>query len=367
MEKPTAQRSASLDTLRGIAILLVLCWHMPLSEKLPAWLLEPFRIVKRGGWAGADLFFVLSGFLISGLLFREWQRSGKLNVGRFLIRRCFKICPAFYVMLGAVFGWFIYYNPFPGWNYIFSEALFVQNYGPAFFPHTWTLAVEAHFYLAIPLLLWLFRGKGQRPFALLPFFIIGVATTCLLLRIQAGGADHAALAKNDPYHLRFFFPATHLRCDSLLFGVLIAWLYHFRRLTFDRIASLHWLLLIAGIALIAPVFIFDLGPTWSLSTWGFTALYLGGGALLIVCIRNESGFRPLAMVGYYSYSIYLWHIPIERILLPMLVPKNISALSNLGIYFAATIGIGILLSFLIEIPALRYRDRVFPERDPSRR
>jgi peptidoglycan/LPS O-acetylase OafA/YrhL len=368
MEKPTAQRSAALDTLRGIAVLLVLFRHMPLSEKLPEWLLAPLVILQRGGWAGVDLFFVLSGFLISGLLFREWQHSGKLKVGRFLIRRGFKIYPAFYVMLGAVFGWSIYYDRFPGWNYVLSEGLFVQNYGPSIFPHTWTLAVEEHFYLTLPLLLWLFRGKNQRPFALLPLFVLGVAVTCLFLRFMAtAGVDPAALAKNDPYRLRSFYAATHLRCDSLFFGVLISWLYHFRRLTFDRIAKLHWLLLVVGIALFVPAFIFELGPTMPMYTWGFTALYLGSGALLIACFRNDWAFRPLAMVGYYSYSIYLWHIPIHRILLPMVFPRKLDPLMHLGIYFAATIAVGILLSFLIEIPALRFRDRMFPERDPSRR
>ena len=95
MEKPTTQRSAALDTLRGIAVLLVLCRHMPLSPKLPEWFLAPLQVLQRGGWAGVDLFFVLSGFLVSSILFREWQRSAKLHAGRFLVRRAFKIYPAF--------------------------------------------------------------------------------------------------------------------------------------------------------------------------------------------------------------------------------------------------------------------------------
>src|SRR5437899_380470 len=102
MEKPTTQRLAALDTLRGIAVLLVLCRHMPLA-KLPGWLLGPLEILQRGGWAGVDLFFVLSGFLVSSILFREWQQSGEMKAGRFLARRAFKIYPAFYVMLAVVF------------------------------------------------------------------------------------------------------------------------------------------------------------------------------------------------------------------------------------------------------------------------
>jgi peptidoglycan/LPS O-acetylase OafA/YrhL len=361
MEKPTTQRSAALDTLRGIAVLLVLCRHMPLSEKLPAWILTPLQVLQRGGWAGVDLFFVLSGFLVSSILFREWQRSGKLHVGRFLVRRAFKIYPAFYVMLAAVFAWSAYHGRFPGWQYVASEGLFVQNYGPAILPHSWSLAVEEHFYLTLPLILWLLRGSREYPFRLLPVFILCAAAACLLMRMAAtAGVDPNEIARHDPHRLRTFYAASHLRVDSLLFGVLIAWLYNFHRLTFDRLANYRWLLLILGVALFTPAFIYEIGPTLPLYTWGFTALYLGAGALLIACLRSEWSIRPLAMIGFYSYSIYLWHVPVQRILLPMVLPRDSSPALQLGAYFAAAIACGVSFALLVEFPALRFRERKFP-------
>src|SRR5215831_18752084 len=91
-------RNAQLDALRAIAVLLVLGRHLPF---FPLWI--------RVGWTGVDLFFVLSGFLISGLLFREYKATGGIRIGRFLVRRGFKIYPAYYLFLtGSV----IYYAVF---------------------------------------------------------------------------------------------------------------------------------------------------------------------------------------------------------------------------------------------------------------
>src|SRR5882762_10148526 len=134
-------RLKRLDVLRAFAILLVLGSH---KETASIWM--------KTGWVGVDLFFVLSGFLVSGLLFSEYQKVGKLRIKRFLIRRGLKIYPPFYtlllatVCLVAVLG----NNSIPG-KVLLSEGLFVQNYGPAFWGHTWSLAVEEHFYLLLAL------------------------------------------------------------------------------------------------------------------------------------------------------------------------------------------------------------------------
>src|SRR3990167_6747089 len=88
-------RLVQLDILRGIAVLLVLGRHIPMTQ-------EPVRGFlgwwMRAGWTGVDLFFVLSGFLVSGLLFQEYKRHGDIRLGRFFIRRGLKIYPAFYVL-----------------------------------------------------------------------------------------------------------------------------------------------------------------------------------------------------------------------------------------------------------------------------
>ncbi len=355
VENPAAQRMAALDTLRGVAVLLVLARHMAVPAALPAWLDVPLHALQRGGWVGVDLFFVLSGFLVSGLLFREWTRHGELRAGRFLIRRGFKIYPAFYVMFAVVLLWSARGGRWPGIGFVASEALFVQNYGPALFPHTWSLAVEEHFYLALPLLLWLVRGKKDRPFAALPRVFAIIAIACLALRIVgAWGQTHATRAS---------FAPTHLRCDSLLMGVLISWLVHFHGEKIARfVQRWRWWMLAAAVPLAAPAFVFDLATTSFLFTFGFTALYVAAGLILLFAVHHPGRRGALAWVGFYSYSIYLWHIPVERIFLPMLLPAGFPPLLGAVAYFAASIAAGVLAAWIVELPFLRLRDRFFPSR-----
>ena len=118
-------------------------------------------------WMGVDLFFVLSGFLVSGLLFSEYRNRGELRPWRFLARRGFKIYPGFYILLLA--SWLLFARFVPHINFLY-EALFVQNYLARVWNHTWSLAVEEHFYIGLTILLWglaRFRG-GKNPFNALP-------------------------------------------------------------------------------------------------------------------------------------------------------------------------------------------------------
>src|SRR5271170_6175319 len=111
-------RNKRLDVLRCVAVVTVLLHH---SGVWPSF--------TRAGWAGVDLFFVLSGFLISGLLFSEYRKRGSISLRRFFIRRGLKIYPAFYVFLiltGAI-SYFVFGTHAPAAEYI-AEALFVQNY-----------------------------------------------------------------------------------------------------------------------------------------------------------------------------------------------------------------------------------------------
>src|SRR4051794_7562171 len=127
--QPSATRLASLDVLRAVAIFLVLGRHMPpfTSSSASAPMLTFLHAWECGGWIGVDLFFVLSGFLVAGLLFREHQLFGTIRYGHFLARRGLKIYPAFYVMLGAVV-WFAaaHRHTFVSWPTLLSEILFVQ-------------------------------------------------------------------------------------------------------------------------------------------------------------------------------------------------------------------------------------------------
>jgi len=93
------RRSLELDVLRFLAVALVLIQHFWIPGDAPSWLKPLMQVLGRGGWVGVELFFVLSGFLISGLLFSEYRRFGTIKAARFLARRAFKIYPAFYAFI----------------------------------------------------------------------------------------------------------------------------------------------------------------------------------------------------------------------------------------------------------------------------
>src|SRR5262249_876999 len=150
-----------------------------------------------------DLFFVLSGFLVSGLLFKEYKRHGDVRLGRFLVRRGFKIYPAFYVFLLATsLAVLLGGQALDGLAFL-CEALFVQNYGPNLKDHTWSLAVEEHFYLLLCLFFWLrLRRRHARPFAPLPALFLLVALACLGLRLWTTWSAPFSYTYNNK-HLHF--------------------------------------------------------------------------------------------------------------------------------------------------------------------
>jgi peptidoglycan/LPS O-acetylase OafA/YrhL len=251
-----SERLAALDALRGAAILLVLGRHYHFDP----------------GWVGVDLFFVLSGFLVSGLLFREYQRMGKVRVGRFLARRGFKIYPAFYAFM-LVTAIYMRHTPTPPGAYL-AECLFLQGYLPHIWWHTWSLAVEEHFYLllALGLALIVRRGRGaDNPFALVVPVTAIVALAELAARI-------VTVSRHPGDLLADLYP-THLRLDSLLFGVLLAYWYHFDGERLRRIVTSHrWIIAAASAAAVVLVMAMDVTSSFTL-TVGLTLLYLGfGGA-----------------------------------------------------------------------------------------
>src|SRR5690349_16724000 len=222
MAQTPSSRLLSLDVLRAVAVLLVLGRHLWNPENCHSeWLRPIFQAWYRGGWVGVDLFFVLSGYLVSGLLFQSYRRHGELNIGRFLIRRGFKIYPGFWLLLVTT----LVVAPLAKFpvldsSKILSESLFLQSYLEGAWNHTWSLAVEEHFYLLLPLLLAALlqlRKRGDNPFwLLLPGFGV-VAVAMLGLRIYT--------AATVPFDYSTHMFPTHLRLDSLLMGTTLAYLH----------------------------------------------------------------------------------------------------------------------------------------------
>lgn len=336
-----AGRSTRLDVLRAIAALLVVCMHVKFVP-----------ILSAIGWIGVDLFFVLSGFLISRLLFTEAARAGAIQVGRFYLRRAFKIYPPFWLLLAVTPFILPQHATARQWA---SELLFLQSYVEGIWGLTWSLAVEEHFYLLLPLLLvvvpptnyrWVIPATG----ALLLF-------GCTTLRYL--GVRHLGTGPWDPTPVL----RTHVRLDQLFVGVVIGYWYTCdRNVTKAHLKRLHPILLtVMAAGLVIVLF----APKQIVLSVGLAVLSVGFGGVVLTAACEEPCAtgqieRAMAEVGRSSYALYLWHIPMFVIFsrLSGLAP-NSSALAFTG-YVALLILWAIALTRHFEDPILAFRDRRFP-------
>ncbi len=337
--------------------MLVLGRHLQsIPSEWPAWLRTVLAAWQRGGWIGVDLFFVLSGFLVSGLLFAEHRRTGHPSIGRFYLRRGLKIYPPFYAMLAVS----VFVDWFRGRHIpaipLLSELVFVQSYVGALWNHTWSLAVEEHFYVLLPLLLVLLTRLGRQ--MALPIIVLAVCVGTLIARLShASDVPHYR-------HLTHLF-ATHLRLDSLAAGVFLAYVYHGHRERFLRVVTpRRWVFVLAGALLMAPAFVFPLETTPAIYTVGLTVWYLASALIVsaLVTMQPPTWLSPIAFVGASSYSIYLWHMPV-LVWGPSALAKvgiSLGPAAQLACYIVGSILVGLVMARAIETPTLRLRDRLWP-------
>lgn len=366
----TSTRLRELDFLRGIAIILVLLRHKYL-----------FQFTKNAGWIGVDLFFTLSGFLVSGLLFKEYLKYGDIHPKRFLIRRGFKIYPIYYLSYVIYLVPIILNNEFNLIGFL-SDMVFIQNYvlglGYAF-GASWSLAVEEHFYFGFALLLWLgikynklllkASTEINKRFISFEQFMIFSLLFCLLLRIVSNVAFPEQVVRN--------LTMTHLRIDSLIAGVYISYLFHFKRDKLSQTVNKYKYLLIT-IALLGLAWTPFIDPVNSffVKTIGFTLLYISFGIILLFFILdfrinerlNHLFSAPvvnlISKVGYCSYAIYIIHSFVnycsDRLYISYDVPYNhyVDFLVTLILSILA----GAIITYTIESSFLRIRDKYFPSR-----
>jgi peptidoglycan/LPS O-acetylase OafA/YrhL len=295
------------------------------------------------GWCGVDLFFVLSGFLISGLLFSEYKKTGTINLTRFWIRRGLKIYPPFYFLLILTAITFLTLNKtIP--RAILGDIFFLQNYVPRVWEHGWSLAVEEHFYFGLPLLLMLLLWIGKaasNPFRAIPLISITISAVCLGLRVIT--------SSHTQEWDRLAFPS-HLRIDALLAGVALGYFANFDSGSFAE-ARQPWLLLV-GMLLILPGLLL-------VPAVGFTFIFLGFACIVAWAVNRPKSpnrvVRLLAWVGYYSYSIYLWQAPLALGFYQLQLRWY-----RFPVYLISAVLLGVAMSKLIEIPMLRLRDKIFP-------
>jgi peptidoglycan/LPS O-acetylase OafA/YrhL len=207
---------------------MVLTFHYGRFDPLP--LAAPVLTVLKFGWTGVDLFFVLSGFLVGGLMMREWKATGGVEIGRFLKRRAFKIWPSYYLFLAVVTV--LHVRPLR--EFFWQNLLNVQNYVPSSLSHTWSLAVEEQFYLGMAALLGLWTWRKWRAGSLL--------TVCLALAVVVEVNRAVQLMQG-----REIYFYTHTRIDAMLLGVSLAVMRQFYPAWFERVRG-AWPLHLALIA-----------------------------------------------------------------------------------------------------------------------
>ena len=348
-----------LDFLRAVAIMLVMLYHC-----------QVFPLTSRAGWTGVDLFFVLSGFLVSGLLFKEFQKTGSVKPFRFLIRRGFKIYPLFYFVLLLHLVYFTMHGrPFSNGN-ILAEVFFYQNYRPGIMTISWSLAVEEHFYILLALTVFIAARTGRIKNSLfIPFACLFVSLVCLGLRYYTYWNYGIGI-----YVIHF---PTHLRIDSLAFGVLLSYWFNFHHSAFMAFFKrFRWILCLLIAGLLAPAF-FDNGPGYT-SPLGYTTLYAGYGILMCLVIASAEdirqspagrglplwAYRLISKLGTYSYAIYLVHYIIAGPWVAGFVYSKFHPDGKLWyvvVYLGANIVAGILLTKVIEQPFLTLREKLFPQ------
>lgn len=353
------QRSIELDFIRGIAIIAVMGFHfhtVHTGSTLIAIIEYP---LKSFGKEGVNLFFTLSGFLVGGLLLKQYAKVGHIDARRFIIRRIFKIWPAYYVLI--VFH--VLAGRHPTSTFLVQNLTHMQNYLGTSITQTWSLAVEEHFYLFLPALLSvvvMLRLRANTILAtLLAICAIVLAARCVV--VAKGDLDAA-----------FFY--TQYRIDSLLFGVILAAVYWMKPELYRRLAA-HKKTLIAMVVGVVAWLALATRDVPLDESIGYTIQALGFCALIVLTIeyshklREAWLFRAVAWIGVYSYGIYLWHslaLAPGDMLIHKLAAWHVPAIAAwapvLIAQFVIAIAIGYVTTRAVEFPFLRLRDAIFPAR-----
>ncbi|WP_038165621.1 acyltransferase [Verrucomicrobium sp. BvORR106] len=379
MISPSSQRNLMLDVIRAFAVLIVLVHHIDgnLSvTRAEQAAFAPFAPLFVPGWVGVPIFFVLSGFLIGSLLIQEQVRTGSVNVGRFLIRRGFKIYPPFYILLAGYILLLVAGSSRPDPERLLREVFFLQNYGSGgLMDVTWSLAVEEHFYFLFAALVWLSLRRRTKVaaeggsqvstagvFGFLPWLAAGFALICLVLRI----VEFSAYV---PGSLDNTMKNTHHRIDALFIGAALAYL-HWRGTTWRLLNRPVWKAAAIILTLTTFVLVAISGNSgferFHKVTWLYLLVSLATSYVVYLALvwqgHSNAVLKGLASVGTASYCIYLVHIPVYRVVakLPFFQSLPFPLAGKIFCGLALSIVTGFVMTRLVETPFLRLRNRLFP-------
>jgi peptidoglycan/LPS O-acetylase OafA/YrhL len=339
-----------LDGLRAVALLAVIGVHT-------------VQNIMPGAYIGVDVFFVLSGFLITRILITEFEATGHINFLNFYARRGLRLMPALWLFLLVWVVVAILHGGEKEHDHLWaalSAGLYFMNWTRAFdigpsgpVGHTWSLAVEEQFYLVWPPLLLLALTRVNRSSVWLPTLALLVASFAWRAFLIYAGADEDRV-----------YNGFDTRAETLLFGCLLAvlpmarWASFGRRLWFVPVGCL--LLCVFFLPIVDNG---NPGKVWKLVfTVGFSVV-AGCAAWVIMLIYEYRSvlhipvlsWKPMVYLGRISYGVYLWHYPINLLLKPHL-PGPV----NFAVTTASSVVIATASFQLIEARALRLKRRFVP-------
>ena len=342
-----------LDGLRAVSIAAVMIVHMANSKRL-----------GKGGWIGVDVFFVLSGFLITVLLLEDARRApnGRPSLSRFYLRRAFRLMPALFAFLGLalLFGAIYRSSVYGTWAHdLFMGATYRMNFysighqalqGTS---QTWTLCMEEQFYLVWPVALILLSAV-LRPRAIMTIVGVGVAASL--------GINVLLYMHHVDFRRLYYAPDTN--AGSLLLGCLAGLAFHagyLQRLAGMRLSRWFpaaFLVLLGGWTLLV-------GNTDRIVYAGPTTVFCLLAALAIACLLVEPGsvagrflaWAPMVWIGRLSYSLYLWNDLLFKVA-PKIGPGSVGAFGKALVALVLTFGAATASYYLVEQPFIRLKKRI---------
>ena len=348
-----------LDGIRALAVVGVLLYHADLD-----WI--------PGGYLGVDVFFVLSGFLITTLILEEFDRSGRIDFTRFYLGRARRLLPALLlvlltVSLAAVLVYrdaahqvahdalasALYVN---NWWYVLAHQSYFEFIGrPPLLKHLWSLAVEEQFYLVWPAIAFLVVRRFRRVGVALTAIVLALASTWWMLALAvSNGFPELA----DPSRAYF---GTDSHAMGLLVGAALSTAWRPGRLRADVAPGARRVILGLGLVSLATVIGFFVA-VGEYTPWMYRGGFLCLAAVVAVLIATAThpavrlgtwlGTQPWRYLGQRSYGLYLWHWPIFMVTRPELdIP--LSGLALLALRLALTVGIAELSFRYLEMPIRR--------------